>query len=144
PLQLNAPGTTATHALLTGSIAIDKALDCTDLSTPAQPVLTDQRGVSRPQGAACDVGAFEAQAPAVMINNLIATIQGYNLAKGIENSLLVKLNAALAALAVGDSLEARGNLGAFLNQVQAQRDKALTPAQADELTAAANAILALL
>src|SRR5262249_15208141 len=94
-LQLNAPGTTATHALLTGSIAIDKALDCTDLSSPPQPVTTDQRGVDRPQGAACDVGAFEVVGPAGLINALIATIQGYNprLAQGIENSLLVKLNA---------------------------------------------------
>src|SRR5262249_9175525 len=112
----------------------------------AQVVTTDQRGVSRPQGAACDAGAFEVVGPASLINALIATIQGYNprLAQGIENSLLVKLNAALAALAVGDNPEARDVLGAFLNQVRAQRDKALTPAQADELTAAVNAILALL
>jgi hypothetical protein len=50
-LALNAPGTTPTHALLPGSFAIDTAVgDCP---------LTDQRGVVRPQGAACDVGAFE-------------------------------------------------------------------------------------
>jgi CSLREA domain-containing protein len=54
-LTLNAPGTTKTHALLTGSPAIDTATaDCGGLSS-------DQRGVSRPQptGGACDVGAFE-------------------------------------------------------------------------------------
>jgi CSLREA domain-containing protein len=45
-------GPTLTHALLPGSPAIDagSAWIC-----PA----TDQRGVVRPQGAACDVGAFE-------------------------------------------------------------------------------------
>jgi hypothetical protein len=45
-------GATPTHALLSGSPAIDApdAALC-----PA----TDQRGVARPQGPACDVGAFE-------------------------------------------------------------------------------------
>lgn len=46
---------TWTHALLPGSPAIDAipAGECT--------VGTDQRGISRPQGAACDIGAFELQ-----------------------------------------------------------------------------------
>ncbi len=45
-------GPTSTHALLAGSPAIDTA---DAASCPA----TDQRGVARPQGAGCDVGAFE-------------------------------------------------------------------------------------
>ena len=53
PLQNNG-GPTPTQALLPGSPAIDhggsRATGC-----PA----TDQRGVSRPQGPACDIGAFE-------------------------------------------------------------------------------------
>jgi predicted outer membrane repeat protein len=57
PLSLNAPGATETHALLSGSVAIDAATDCTDLFF--DPVTTDQRGVSRPQGIACDIGAYE-------------------------------------------------------------------------------------
>lgn len=47
PLTNNG-GTTATHALLTGSPAINAAEDCT---------ASDQRGVARP--AACDIGAYE-------------------------------------------------------------------------------------
>ncbi|MGW1956979.1 choice-of-anchor Q domain-containing protein [Streptomyces sp. NPDC001920] len=43
-------GPTDTAALLPGSPALDAAADC-----PA----TDQRGVARPQGAACDIGAYE-------------------------------------------------------------------------------------
>jgi CSLREA domain-containing protein len=45
-------GPTLTHALLLGSPAIDAAssADC-----PAK----DQRGVSRPQGPACDIGSYE-------------------------------------------------------------------------------------
>jgi hypothetical protein len=44
-------GPTLTYALLAGSPAIDAAVG----ACPA----TDQRGVARPQGAGCDVGAFE-------------------------------------------------------------------------------------
>ena len=53
PLADNGGGT-LTHALLSGSPARDKI--------PANLCpATDQRGVKRPQGAACDIGAFEAQ-----------------------------------------------------------------------------------
>ncbi len=46
-------GPTLTHALLPGSPAIDAGV-----TTACPPV--DQRGVARPQGAACDMGAYEA------------------------------------------------------------------------------------
>lgn len=62
-LALNPPGSTETFALVPGSAAIDKATDCTDVT--GNPVTTDQRGVSRPQGLACDIGAFEAQPQAI-------------------------------------------------------------------------------
>ena len=61
-------GPTQTHALLPGSVAIDAAPDCTDVfvnpdrpkvGAPKALVTTDQRGVGRPQGSACDVGAYE-------------------------------------------------------------------------------------
>jgi hypothetical protein len=51
-------GPTFTHALLPGSVAINAATDCT-LVDGETPVTTDQRGVTRPQGPACDAGAFE-------------------------------------------------------------------------------------
>ena len=52
PLRNNG-GPTFTHALLPGSPAIDHILpvNCT--------VTTDQRGVSRPSGVGCDIGAYE-------------------------------------------------------------------------------------
>jgi uncharacterized repeat protein (TIGR01451 family)/CSLREA domain-containing protein len=56
PLQDNG-GDTPTHALLTGSPAIDQG---DNASCPA----TDQRGIPRPQGIACDIGAYEAGATA--------------------------------------------------------------------------------
>ncbi len=58
PLANNG-GPTQTHALGSGSVAIDAVTDCTNLS--GNQVTTDQRGVSRPQGTRCDAGAFEAQ-----------------------------------------------------------------------------------
>jgi hypothetical protein len=51
PLQ-DYGGPTQTHALLPGSPAINGG---TGVGCPA----TDQRGFARPQGAACDIGAFE-------------------------------------------------------------------------------------
>jgi CSLREA domain-containing protein len=46
-------GPTETHALLAGSPAIDAGgPDC-------PPPATDQRGVTRPQGASCDIGSVE-------------------------------------------------------------------------------------
>jgi len=54
PLQVNAPGSTATHALLSGSPATDRG----GTSANGCPA-TDQREVARPQGSACDIGAYE-------------------------------------------------------------------------------------
>jgi hypothetical protein len=52
-------GETDTHALLAGSPAIDRVTN--DCRTYQALVLTeDQRGVLRPIGAACDIGAYEA------------------------------------------------------------------------------------
>jgi hypothetical protein len=51
PLQNNG-GSTPTHALLIGSPAVDAGV-------AANCPTTDQRSVARPQGTACDIGAFE-------------------------------------------------------------------------------------
>ena len=56
-------GPTKTHALLEGSPAID-AIPDTNGSTPGcgdAGITTDQRGVARPQGSACDIGAYEVE-----------------------------------------------------------------------------------
>lgn len=70
PLDDNG-GPTQTHALPPGSPAIDAAGDC------AADVPTDQRGESRPQGTACDIGAYEAPAiPAIAVKKTIGTSPG--------------------------------------------------------------------
>jgi CSLREA domain-containing protein len=65
-------GPTQTHALLAGSPAINAgSLDC-------PPPAADQRGVARPQGAACDIGAYEHQgATAVALRSMRATASSH-------------------------------------------------------------------
>lgn len=46
-------GATATHALLPGNLAINAG-------SPDSCLAVDQRGMARPQGGRCDIGAFEA------------------------------------------------------------------------------------
>jgi hypothetical protein len=59
-------GSTQTYGLQAGSPAIDRIelADCTadhdaDANTPNIPLTADQRGVARPQGLRCDIGAYE-------------------------------------------------------------------------------------
>jgi hypothetical protein len=69
-LALNAPGSTPTMALMAGSPALDKAPTCA--------LTTDQRGVGRPQGSACDIGAYELEQAQTMgslrINKVFAPL----------------------------------------------------------------------
>jgi hypothetical protein len=63
PLQANG-GLTQTMALGKNSPAINAGdPDCEDLD--GNPILTDQRGVARPQGSACDIGAYEIAPPTI-------------------------------------------------------------------------------
>jgi len=75
PLQDNG-GPTFTHALLPGSPAINAvpSAECTydddgDPLTPEVPLTKDQRGVARPQGDGCDIGAYEVTACADGLDN---------------------------------------------------------------------------
>ena len=49
-ISTSAIGSPAYHFLLSGSPAIDAGSNC---------LSTDQRGVTRPQGVACDIGSYE-------------------------------------------------------------------------------------
>ena len=59
-------GPTLTHALLPGSPAIDAGDDAICAAAPVSGV--DQRGVKRPQGAHCDLGAYERQVGVLLVN----------------------------------------------------------------------------
>ena len=64
PLANNG-GPTETLALLNNSPAINA------IPTSACTATTDQRGITRPQGPACDIGAFELRAPQLSLPNTI-------------------------------------------------------------------------
>lgn len=139
PLANNG-GPTDTHALLAGSPAIDAGGTC---------LATDQRGVTRPQGPACDIGAFEAAplTPQDQIEALIAEINalvtGGTLAPNKANPLITKLEKVIDKLDGGQTSAACGQLGAFINQVNAYiGNGTLTAAQGQALIDATNALRA--
>jgi hypothetical protein len=78
------------------------------------------------------------------IDDLRERVASYGLQRGPARSLDAKLEAALAAWETGDTAAACGALSAFLNEVRAQAGHKLTDAQAQQLTAAANDIRALI
>ena len=102
PLRINAPGATATHGLLAGSSAID-AGNCS-----TQGVLVDQRGVSRSQGPACDIGAYELRTP-VAINDAYVAMQGRTMAlpaPGILSNDLSPEGSPLSVFSVSSDVNA--------------------------------------
>ena len=70
PLQNNG-GLTQTQRPNAPSSAINFATDCTDVDN--MPVGQDQRGIARPQGAACDSGAVEVFSDATSMNMITLT-----------------------------------------------------------------------
>jgi hypothetical protein len=69
PLALNPPGKTKTHALQPGSAAINRIP--AGVNGCGTTVATDQRGVARPEGTHCDIGAYEIDsAPPVIWGNI--------------------------------------------------------------------------
>ena len=75
PLQNNG-GPTLTMALPAGSAAIDNGNDAVCAVSPINNL--DQRGVARPIGAHCDIGAFESSAVAAGVATQITATNGSN------------------------------------------------------------------
>jgi hypothetical protein len=71
-------------------------------------------------------------------------VKSCNLPKGTEQSLLTKLDNALSSLEKGNEKAAANVLNAFMNAVEAQRNKKLTNEQATLLLEAAKAAIALI
>ena len=94
-------GPTATHALPAGSPAIDAG------SPDCPPPAGDQRGVARPQGTACDIGAFEVASvggPPTPIGGigLLPSVDGAPLeAEGASGRSASVVAGAVAAVAIG-------------------------------------------
>ena len=74
-------GATFTHALLAGSQALDAGDDAVCASEPVAGI--DQRGVTRPQGAHCDIGAYEAAVQPVTTDLLFVSSRSSATAGGV-------------------------------------------------------------
>lgn len=98
PLQNNG-GFTLTYALLDGSPAIDAGVDT---GCPA----TDQRGVTRPQGASCDSGAVEFT-PAPTVDSTIDDLK--DLISGFPADSFANSNNAATLINKLNALQATGN-----------------------------------
>ena len=106
-------------------------------TTTTQCTATDAGGHT----AACSF-TVKVKSPAEQAADLIAKVSGLTGVKAAtKNSLLVKLEAAQAAIAAGKQKAACGKLLDFINEVNAQRGKKeLTEAQAADLIADATRI----
>ena len=89
-------------------------------------------------------GAATAADPAEEMSDEIDLIESFGLARGTENGLVVKLNAAIVFLDQGNVAGACGKLNDLIVVVNSQKGKKLTVAQANQLLAETNAIKNLL
>lgn len=74
---------------------------------------------------------------AAQLNDLTTLVKDFNIPSGVESSLLAKLQSALADAKQGRTCEASNKLRAFMNEVQAQSGKKISPTQANQMLAAA-------
>ena len=84
------------------------------------------------------MGAYNA------VDDLIYIVQGFELPKGPESSLVRILEDAKRLIAKDKITAAVDKLNAFITRVEAERGKTLTNEQADTLIAEASRILATL
>lgn len=86
----------------------------------------------------------EPPTPSEALEELIQTVESYNLDAGIETSLKSKLQAAHRLSEKENQNAAIGQLTAFINEVEALRDKKLASDQADQLVEEAQRIIDLI
>src|SRR5689334_2477671 len=123
---------------VTNTPGIDETLSEIDICNGVGRII-----YSIPGDGSFDLYAVSFAAPSVtqeQIDDLIALIRGFNLPSGTANSLVNKLQSALAAIDAGDNATACTYLTSFVNECAAQSGKKLTPAQATQLIDAVNVI----
>ena len=81
---------------------------------------------------------------AEQLADLVSALNGMQMKAGVKNSLLAKLNNALAKIASADTNGACGQLGSFINEVNGKRGGDISASDADALIAAATQIKAVL
>jgi len=78
--------------------------------------------------------------PATQINDLIALVRSLGLLPALENSLVTKLQDALAAVNATDKATACSSLTSFISKVQSQSDRKITAEDKSRLINSANEI----
>jgi hypothetical protein len=86
----------------------------------------------------------EQSSPVEATQDLIETIENWNLYEGVENRLTSKLDNVIHQLDKGNEKRATHKLTVLINQVEALRGKMLTIEQADYLIAEAQRIIDLI
>lgn len=115
-----------TVALVSDSPLIDSIPDylCTDAA--GNRLRIDQRGVPRPQGSGCDIGAFELLKPSTVLGNPVVVVQLYGLDETVrvaplptipQVGLNILLQATLDAVNHSDDKVATGELNLFIGSV---------------------------
>jgi len=93
----------------------------------------------------CSVTAAFAPEPVTLLQlAMIPQIVNLGFPAGIESSLLTKLDTALDSVLAGRNRSAASTLNAFVNQIEAQRGRKVSDADADGLISDAEATIALL
>ncbi len=142
-------GVTPTAPPALGSRAIDNGIF---LAGTASPPSIDQRGVSRPQGYTSvpewDIGSVE-RVPIEdiikgYINDLRYLVKDPSIPSGIQQALSSKVESSDKSYNKGAFRIAVNQLEALNNSVEAQREKALTDNQANNITIISNETIMLL
>jgi len=119
-------GPTWTVSLVSDSPLIDSIPDylCTDAN--GNRLRIDQRGVPRPQGNGCDIGAFEVVKPTTLSGNPVVAVQLYGLEETVrvaplptipQAGLNILLQATVEAVNQGNDKLATGDLNLFVGSV---------------------------
>ena len=125
-------------ARVTNTTQVDETLNEIDVCNGVARIV-----YSIPGDGSFDVYGLKFPAPSVaddQIDDLIALIGSFNLPPGTANSLVTKLQSALAAIDASDTATACSYLTSFTNECAAQSGKKLSTAQATQLINAANSI----
>jgi hypothetical protein len=131
-------GPTQTMALLAGSPAVNLIPPGTIGCGTA--IAVDQRGVARPAGTGCDVGAYEDASAPVQLASLVTALTN----AGPGTSLADKVKQIQADLAANDVTDACRGLDDFIAEIRAQTRKKLSTTQAASLTTEAKSIKSIL